>query len=72
MISHVSCVFRSFNGNNELVRIEDAYNHVKGERVLTGLMSSYTIKSGPSGSHQVLVWAPHGEVVESQYGIATA
>ncbi|MDR3613853.1 MAG: hypothetical protein P4L53_09800 [Candidatus Obscuribacterales bacterium] len=71
MISHVSCVVRSFNGNNELVRVEDAFNHVVGERVLTGRMSPYTIKSGPSGSHQVRVWAPCGTFVESQYGIAS-
>jgi hypothetical protein len=69
MIAKVSCVVRPFNGSNELVRVEDAYNHVVGERVLTGRMADYYITSGPSGSHQVRVWSPREELVESRYGI---
>jgi hypothetical protein len=68
--SKVSCVVRSFNGQAELVRIEDSFNHVVGERVLTGAMTSHFIKSGPSGSHSVRVWSPRGRVEESQYGLS--
>ncbi|MDR3613852.1 MAG: hypothetical protein P4L53_09795 [Candidatus Obscuribacterales bacterium] len=72
MLKLVSCVVRSFNGNNELVRIEDSFNHRAGERVVTGRMTSYTIKSGPSNSHNITVWAIRGPVLYTDYGAISA
>ena len=68
MLKLVSCVVRSFNGNDELVRIEDSFNHRVGERVVTGRMAPYTIKSGPSNSHTITVWAIRGPVLYTDYG----
>ncbi len=68
MLKLVSCVVRSLNGNDELVRIEDSYNHRVGERVVTGRMAPCTIKSGPSNSHSITVWAIRGPVLYTDYG----
>lgn len=64
----VSCVVRSFNGNNEYVRIEDSYNHRVGERVVTGRMAPSVIRSGPSNSHSITVWAVRGPVLYTDFG----
>jgi hypothetical protein len=64
----VHCVVRSFDGQDQLVRIADSFNHVIGELVVTGRFVPFAIISGPYKSHTLTVFSRLGLSIVSRFG----
>lgn len=69
--SVVTCVVRDVNGSGEYLRVSDLAGLPiaarQGERTVSGDMTPFTIKAGPSKSHSVTAWMPRGAVTEGHY-----